>query len=135
MEVLLRWGKTSVREIEPQEWEATKRSWVYAAELTVHLPAALRGHCQAWVAAQLAQLPLPPIWWGPQGERIDLDEDLTQLLWAELNLCTGSVADGTEGERELVHLFESWHSGNGSALLLHLSSLHRLANKAVYGST
>ncbi len=129
MAVLIQWTRTSDSEITPHEWEATKREWVYAARIAEHLPRALRGHSQAWVAAQLSLHHMPPVLWGPEGQGIDLDDDLTELLWGEMNLCTGGLADTTFTERELTSLFERWISSNGSALLLHLHSLQRLAMK------
>ena len=70
-----------------------------------------------------------PVQPGPGGEPVLLANDLTWLLWAEMNLCCGALADHTEAGPELVQLFERWQARNASALLLHLLSLQRLASK------
>ena len=132
MKVLIQWGSATGQLVSPQLWESTKREWVYGTQLVEHLPRRLRGHCQAWVTAQLLRHQLPPILWGPQGEAIDLDEDLAELLWAEMNLHSGSLADSTESEREQTQLFERWNARNGAALLVHINSLQRTARREAY---
>jgi hypothetical protein len=131
MWVLVRWGKTSSAPIDPKQWETTKRDWVYAHQLASHLPTALQSHCQAWVNAQLAEQSLPAQLWGPQAQPIALDHDLCELLWAEINLCAGHLADSSNAEKPATALFEHWRAVNGSALHLHLSSLCRTAMKAL----
>ena len=131
MEVLKRWGSIHAERISPALWEATKREWVYARHFTVHLPTALRGHCLAWIGAQLAEHGLHPQLWGPQAQPLDLDHDLCELLWAEMNLCAGSLADTARVDEPITTLFERWNASNGSALALHISSLYRTAMKSV----
>ena len=131
MDVLIRWGHTQPETISPQQWEATKREWVYASEYTVHLPRPLRGLCLAYVGAQLARQGLPPVLWGPQAQRMDLDADLCELLWAEMNLCAGSLADTVSQDAPATALFERWTARNASALTLHIHSLQRTAMKAL----
>lgn len=136
MNVLMRWGKertaTDPAAISPQQWESTKREWVYGRQFTTHLPGGLRSLCLAYVAAQLSAWGLPPRLWGPRLEGLDLDEDLCELLWAEMNLGSGALADKAEANAELTTLFERWSARNASALALHLSSLHRTALKAMH---
>ena len=62
---------------------------------------------------------------------VNLDEDLCELLWAEMNLTSGPLPDNIATEPELNQLFEHWSMLNASALILHLSSLHRTALKAM----
>jgi hypothetical protein len=132
MQVMAQWAKTAPTPIPPHAWENTKREWVYGATIRNHLPEGLRGHCLAWVAAQLQENALPPLLWSPHGEAIHLDENLTHLLWAEMNLCCGAITEAAKTSQELTHLFEHWRTRNGCALLLHLSSLQRTAMKAAY---
>ena len=133
MDVLIRWGQMLKGDslASPQQWETVKREWVYASEYTVHLPGALRGLCLAYTGGQLAHHGLLPVLWGPQAQRIDLDEDLCELLWAEMNLCAGSLADRVSAEQSATSLFESWNARNASALMLHIYSLQRTAMKAL----
>jgi CRISPR-associated protein Cas1 len=58
--------------------------------------------------------------------------DLCQLLWAEMNLCTGSLTDTAQGDKDIIALFERWTARNGVALALHVSSLYRTAMKAIH---
>lgn len=131
MDVLMRWSVLQPDALSPQQWEETKREWVYACEYTVHLPRPLRALCLAYVGAQLARCGLAPVLWGPQAQRIDLDDDLCELLWAEMNLCAGSIADAVSEEQPATALFERWNGRNASALMLHLHSLQRSAMKAL----
>jgi hypothetical protein len=132
MDTLVRWGQAQGERITPQQWEATKRSYVYGNQYTVHLPAALRDLCLAYVAAQLNSHGLTPQLWGPRLEGMDLDVDLCTLLWAEMNLGTGSLADKAEEPATATQLFERWSARNASALTLHLVHLHRTALKAMH---
>lgn len=132
MEVLMRWGKSALDAIPLAQWEATKREWVYGRRFVVHLPLALLGHCQAWVGAQLAEHGLQPQLWGPDAQPVDLDHDICELLWAEINLCAGSVADNTCADEPVTTLFERWNASNGGAVMLHIHSLYRTAVKTAH---
>jgi len=132
MDIVVRWGEAQAERITPQQWEATKREYVYAKQFTVHLPPALRDLCLAYVAAQLNSHGLTPQLWGPRLEDMDLDVDLCHLLWAEMNLGTGAMADTLEEPATTTELFERWSARNASALTLHLVHLHRTALKAMH---
>jgi len=129
MRVLLQWGGAGGATIAPREWAATKRSWVYLAQLAPHLPPALQGLMAGIVAMQLQQCRLLPVQCGPAGEPVPLAQDLTWLLWAEMNLCCGPLADQAGGAPETALVFERWQARNASALVLHLQSLRRLATR------
>lgn len=132
MNTLVRWRDEHAKTVTPQQWEATKREYVYAGEFSVHLPAELRSLCLAYVAAQLNSYGMTPQLWGPRLEAMDLDEDLCQLLWAELNLNAGTLADQCHDSATATQLFERWSVRNASALTLHLAHLHRTALKAMH---
>lgn len=132
MDVLMRWGKECADAITPQQWESTKREWVYGRQYTAHLPDGLRSLCLAYVAAQLSGYGLTPVLWGPRVQGLELDEDLCELLWAEMNLSSGALADKADADAELTTLFERWSNRNASAITLHLASLHRTALKALH---
>jgi hypothetical protein len=130
MELAVRWGQDT--RITPQQWEATKRAYVYRGQHPVHLPLALRAMCLAYVAAQLNDHGLTPRLWGPRLEGMDLDEDLCELLWAEMNLGTGALANEVTQAAAATELFECWSARNASSLTLHLMHLHRTALKAMH---
>lgn len=140
MAVLVQWGQQAaegeVGPINPATWENTKREWVYGQQFDEHLPTSLRSHCLAYTGAQLHGHGLGPLLWGQDGSAIDLsidlEHDLCQLLWAEMNLCTGSLADTAQGDKDIIALFERWTARHGVALALHLSSLYRTAMKAIH---
>ena len=132
MDTLVRWGDAQATRITPQQWEAIKREYVYSGKYTVHLPPALRDLCLAYVAAQLNSHGLIPQLWGPRLEGMDLDEDLCGLLWADMNLGTGAMADVVDEPATITELFERWSARNASALTLHLVHLHRTALKAMH---
>lgn len=132
MNTLVSWAKEHISHVTPQQWETTKRDYVYSAQYTAHLPAALRGLCLAYVAAQLNSHGLPPQLWGPRLENIDLDVDLCELLWAEMNLTAGVLADTASDAATHTQLFERWSTHNAAALTLHLTHLHRTALKAMH---
>ena len=116
-----------------QQWEAAKREWVYSEHHAQHLPDLLRAHCLAYVGASLVKAELVPLLWGPQAQPIHLDQDLCALIWAEMNLKVGSLAQTPTDTRTSVELFDRWSAHTSSALLVHLHSLQRLAMKALYG--
>ena len=82
--------------------------------------------------SQLAEHGTPPLLWGAETQPVNLDDGLCSLLWAEMNLGTGSLADQASQDADLAALFERWATRNGAALILHLGSLHRTALKAMY---
>lgn len=133
MDVLVRWRQAQpANTTTPAQWEAAKREYVYASRYSVHLPPALRDLCLAYVAAQLNSHGLTPQLWGPRVENMDLDEDLCELLWAEMNLGAGSLADEVKEEATVTELFERWSVRSASSLTLHLVHLHRTALKAMH---
>lgn len=131
MDVLVRWGETVNTTRQPLLWERIKQEWVYARQFRVHLPAAIHAHLLAYVGSQLAAAGAPPVFWDFDAQSIDLDHDLCELLWAEMNLCTGDLADTTHTDKETIALFERWIACNGAALVVHLHSLQRCALKAL----
>ena len=132
MDTLVRWQQEHQDTVTPQQWEATKRDYVYGGHVLVHLNPELRSLCLAYVAAQLNSHGLTPQLWGPRLQAMNLDEDLCNLLWAEMNLGAGTLADKTTDSATATELFERWSARNASALTLHLVHLHRTALKAMH---
>lgn len=134
MAVLTQWGQDRQQAINPLRWETVKREWAYQRQLTSvrHLPPALQGLIHAWVVAQLQERHLPPLLWDAEGQDIHLAHDLTELLWAEWNLCSGALSDTTHTPRECTELFERWHGTHGAAFILHLGALVRVAKRTQY---
>lgn len=134
MAVLAHWSQTSPTPISPLTWEAAKRGWAYLRNPAahIHLPQPLLTHIHAWVVDQLLTHPLPTQLWDAHGHTIPLAQDLTELVWVEMNLCSGPLASHTGTERELTELFERWHTPNGATLHQHIGALLRVAKSSQY---
>jgi hypothetical protein len=64
---------------------------------------------------------------GPRLEGMDLDEDLCELLWADMNLGTGAMADVVNEPATITELFERWSARNASSASRGLSSTNRIS--------
>ncbi|NRT58044.1 CRISPR-associated endonuclease Cas1 [Sphaerotilus uruguayifluvii] len=114
------------------EWEQARQAWVCRAEVPVRLPALMRGLAAARVAAHLSDDGIEPHYWcvaadaepGAQDAAvIALAEDLTELVWARMNLCAGALAAAVEQPRDTVTLFEAWSDTCIRTLQAHLATL------------
>lgn len=132
MATLKQWAQEQRDSFTPQLWEARKREWVYAGEYAVHLPPELRTLCMGFVASQMQRSGIPAVLWDAEACRIDLDEDLCDLVWADMNQRTGNLADASKGERPLTELFERWAGRNAATVQCHLFALERLAMKGLH---
>jgi len=131
MAVLVRWAEGSSKRIAPHQWETLKREWVYAGHLAQHLPERLRPLVLAYVQHALGQHRLTRTVWGPQAQAIELDQDLVELLWGEMNLYAGNLMENLQQQPDLVALAERWIGANAATCTQHLYSLQRCALKAL----
>ncbi len=132
--VLKRWSMQRSAAGQPVavgEWERAKQSYVYRAEIGVHLPLSLHGMAAALVASRLNESGLQPHYWCTVGEPVALAADLTALVWAEMNLCTGTLADAIEQPAETATLFERWSLTCAGIVHEHLAHLHGQALRAL----
>ncbi len=130
MDMLMDWARTTALDVTPARWESLKRSWVYHNELAVHLSLQIRTYCQAWVAQRLIHHQINPVYWGVQAECVDIESDMTHLVWAQINLYGGNWADQVDAEAQSIYIFEQWSQAHAEIVDLHLLSLQRIANKA-----
>lgn len=135
--VLTQWvseRQAAGQQVERDEWERARQAWVYRSEVPVRLPALMRGLAAALVASRLSDSGVQPHYWcvaadaedGPGGDEtalIDLAGDLTELVWAEMNLCAGALAAAVEQPRDTVTIFEAWSGTCAGAIHGHLASL------------
>lgn len=134
MEVLLRAARDRDAAGAPytaQEFSAYKRNYVYRGELPASYAAAWLGWLHALTVARLHRDKLHAHYWGEGGTTLDLAEDLTGLLWAELNLSGGTLAAGEDATHPMTMLFESAAQRYEQRLLRHLASLNRHVNREV----
>lgn len=131
MDVLIRSVQPLAQRPTAAQWEFIKKEWVYCGRVIEHLPRNLQSQLLAYVGAQMAVTVVAPFNWDVDNRRIDLDVDLCRLLWAEMNMSAGSLADAITTDKEIAEFFERWITCNGAALVLHLNSLHRTAMRAI----
>jgi hypothetical protein len=126
MSVLRRWARERQHAGQPvreTEWQQAKKSWVYQGQTPQHLPLLLQGMASALVAKQLADCGLRPHYWCSTAHPIALAADLLELVWAEMNLCAGALADAVDQPKEAAALFERWSGRCSGALHEHLGRL------------
>jgi hypothetical protein len=126
--VLCRWAERCAATgvpVTPPEWEAAKRHYVYRGDVAQHLPSVLHGCCAAFVAARLAGEGLAPRYFAPGGQAIELAADIARLLWADMNLNSGIIAEAAHRPAEATALFERWTGANADVLHGHIADLKR----------
>lgn len=127
MEVLIRWAQRRLARgsaVERAEWEARKREFVFNSRLESRLPAELHVWCRARVVAQLAVAGLSRRYFGYDGAPLELAEDMTTLVWADLNLESGVLAAGTWEQQALALAFEAGVADRDRRLRHHLARLN-----------
>lgn len=131
MALLREWHDKTTPTPQAQEWEQQKIHWVYGDHISAHLPTEMQAQCMALVAHYLAADHIPPVCYGPESQPINIDHDLCNLLWGEMNLCCGAIAASAQDRATHTALWEAWKQRNAATLLLHIQSLNRLAHKAL----
>ncbi len=111
------------------EWQQAKQAYVYRAEVPQHLPAALHGMAAAFVASRLTEWELAHHYWPTGGAPLELADDLTQLLWAEMNLRAGPLADALDTPAEAATIFERWSGRCVELLHALIARLHAHARR------
>lgn len=128
--VLRRWQTERAHAEHPVgeiEWQAAKRQYVYRDEIAEHLPPLLHGMAAAQVAARLSECGLQAHYWCAVGDPIALAADITRLVWAEMNLCSGTLAAAVHAPQEAAAIFEHWSGTCVGAIHQHLANLRALA--------
>lgn len=134
--VLQRWQAERSQSGQPvpaDEWQRAKQAWVYRGEVGEHLPAVLQGLVASLVVARLAEEGVALRHWCPDGECIDIAADLGRLVWAELNLCGGAIAEALHGTRDAAAVFEQWSTRCADLLYVHLARLKATAQRELHG--
>lgn len=126
LEVLKTWGRQrqqAGQSVSPAEWAQAKQGYVYREEIPQVLPAYLGSMATALVAAQLPECGLQLHYWQLDGEALNLSADLARLLWAEMNLCSGALAQVLERPQDATTIFEHQAGALCAQLHGHLASL------------
>lgn len=134
LQVLQHWAAERARAGQPvsaPEWENAKRRYVYLAQPADVLPPVLHGMAAALVAARLADCGVQAHYWCAVGQPIALVHDLTALVWAEMNLCAGSLAAAVDRPRAAAAVFEHWSVSRAGVVHALLASLGAHARNAL----
>jgi hypothetical protein len=113
--------------LAPGEWQAAKQAFVYRGQVPEQLPRLLHVSAAALVVSRMAEAGLQSHYWASSGAALALAEDLTMLVWAEMNLCTGLLASAIDEPRLAAKLFEQWAGTCTGIVNLHLASLRAQA--------
>ena len=128
LETLTAWAYRLAREgrqPSAQTMQLLKREFVYKNIHPVHFPDEGHGWCTTYVVSRLQQEELRDKYWGQDGHPLSLADDLTALLWAELNFDCSASALGAASSGTRIGLFENWINLHGHRFHVHLSDLHR----------
>lgn len=134
--VLQRWQGLRAeagKPVTPDEWRRAKQAWVYRGEVGEHLPSVLQGLVSALVVARLAEESVALRHWCSDGECVETGSDLCRLVWAELNLCGGAIAEALHDTRDAAGVFEQWSTRCADLLYAHLASLKATAERELHG--
>lgn len=126
LQVLQRWQTERAHAGQPvgeAEWQQAKRVWVYQNCVLEHLPPLLQGMAASLVVARLSECGLQAHYWCSGGAVIELAEDFTHLVWGEMNLCSGALADALHQPQEAAAIFERWSGTCVGAIHQHLANL------------
>ncbi len=113
------------RPLSQHDFDEHKRDYVYNAHLEPLLPPIARCWCHAFVSRRLADLRIAGRHWGYDGQALELADDLTGLLWGELNLECATLAAAADTPHTHALIVESWLACHPSRLPDHLARLKR----------
>lgn len=106
-----------------ENFERQKREYVYNGKITATFASVGVSWCRALVVSCLARADLEAQYFGYDAHPLELAEDLSCLLWAELNLDGGSLPIEADSERTQMKFFESWAREHHDRLAAHLGNL------------
>jgi hypothetical protein len=134
MAVLLRWAirrKQAANPVDAGQWSELRRQWVYGAQIETALDPALQGWCRCLVVARLTGAGLRTRYPGFAGHCLELGEDMTALLWAELALESGALASRAGNSAATALMFEAGAHVRVHHLHEHLGQLQRFAIETI----
>ncbi len=136
------WLRHRRMEIVAQWWEAytvshpattgyyydeVKRQFVYWKEIQPRLAEALRPLCEASVLAELRRAGALPAYDTLDDAKLALLEELTILLWGQINLQAGALAVLVADRLLQITFLESWLQQNSLVITRHLTALKLFA--------
>lgn len=134
MRVLIQWAtrrNAHGTPVQPTEWEARKREFVFKGELPSRFATEMLAWCRAVVVARLAATGLRSRYFGYDGGALELSEDLTTLLWAGLTFQYGDPMAGALEQAALPMAFEAGAAQRERELRDQLARLRMHVTRAV----
>lgn len=127
MEVLVHWAKHfgSRGPVSRRVFNDLKRQYVYQNRLPGHCVPEARAWCASLVAHRLLLEGIHIQYWAFDGESLDLANDLAGLVWAELTLHCGTLADQVKAGPAALVFFENWAQRNRNRFRILLGDLRR----------
>lgn len=123
LHILHAWAQTQPPGLDAERYGALKRSFVQNGQIPPGFAPEGAGYSHALVAEQLARQDLHMVYWGFDGQALALGQDLAALLWGQLNLESGTLANIAGAGQLPAHLFEARAHGLALQLQGHLGSL------------
>ena len=93
-----------------QAFRELQRSFVCLNQFEAHLPEQIRAACDSYVVQQLCSADLKLHYVGVGGEILNLAHDLSELLWATMNIDTCLTIQGENYVQ--IYAFEKWLNNN-----------------------
>ena len=108
-----------------------KRRFVYRAEVHAVLAATLRPQFEAWVLSGLRAAGALPAYPAANGGALAVLDELTTLLWGQVNLESGALAVMAAEPRLQLTFLEGWFALHLEVLQWHLRALRRFLLEAL----
>lgn len=121
----------SGRNFDQHQFQALKREYVYNGQHPLAFHPEGEGWCHALAADRLHREGLQGNYWGHDASRLALTDELSALLWAELNLECGTVPVEADQPIVIARLFESWARQRQGRLMEHLGDFKRHLSREV----
>lgn len=110
-------------EIPEREWRELKRQFIYWRQVPLQLHPDLLGPFQAMLVARLARERVQTTYLCRGGQVLDLLDDLTVLVWGELNLESRGLGVVIADRRIQWQFVESWQREHPGVLSDHLDAM------------
>jgi len=110
-------------DIPEAEWRDLKRQYVYWRQVPRQLHPDLLGPFQAMLVARLAREHVRPTYPCRSGQVLDLLDDLTVLVWGEINLESRGLGVVIADRRIQWQFVESWQREHSALLTDHLAAM------------
>jgi hypothetical protein len=106
----------------PEDVEAIRYAFVHKGLHEARFPETGKGWCQALAVNHLHRNGLRSVYWGADGNALELAQHLSALLWADLNFSCGVLPVACSNAFLTTRFFETWARQHTDRLPLYLGS-------------